>query len=191
MSTLSRSQLCRCAIPVCLLVMAVALSLLLRTPEECRESPFPSPAISESIDVEARLQAKAEKVLRGFGESEPIAVVTAEVRTGYTEVRHNKPNHTGVVESEQKTSEAMERGPCGSDCAENTNEYLNEKVARNWVIGSEETFHKTFQPTVMKVTCLVQVSEENRDRMADIQNAVEVALGLDLKRGDVALAVAK
>jgi len=175
MSTPFFRQLSRCVIPALLLVAGVFVSLFFKSSKA--EKPYSCAVFCESIDVEARLQAKAEKVLRAFGESEPIAVVTARVRTGYFESQEKTPSSSPTMESQQRVRETDE-----------SHSYQNEKVATNWVVGELQTSHRSFRPQIQRVSCLVQISDHNRERRQEIEDAVAVALGLDSERGDVALA---
>lgn len=128
---------------------------------------------------EARLQEKAERLLRGLGEHEPVVVVTASWETGRKVTTSYRPLADGkVLESTQTTHEEMDRKN------EENGRYVNTKEAHEFSYAATKTFECQEEPRVVRVCCLVEVGSRHASRVAEIEQALGVALGLDGERGD-------
>lgn len=129
--------------------------------------------------LEASLGAKAERVLEGFGESDPVAVVTVALTSDWEDVEAYLPQReTRTLEAIQTTGESMK----------GENEYRSTKAAENYAVGFIKTTTHKAGPRLQRLSCLVQVSEKNAHRLDEIEQAVSVALGADVQRGDQVMA---
>lgn len=150
---------------------------------------FPNLLLQETLGVEASMQEKAEKVLEGFGESEPVAVVTADLEAGYLhrESYEVDPDRS-AIESEQMTEEALNRDHPSDP---NEKKYANRKRAINHLVSQTKTLFESRNSRLKRLNCLVQISENNAHRANLIERSLEVALGLKRERGDQVLVVVK
>ena len=206
MSRLFRAQNLRLVVPFCFLL----LSLI------CYRSPFlkqlPSNAIPTGTtsefgpQLESDLKAKAETVLRGFGEEKPAVVVTVVTREGHTEVVSVRLDpDSKLAKQSQETEEKMDSGSKGLESPgdllapeekgekyhKKCQNYVNTKRAVSWDYDRKSTTFSSDAPSAERISCLVQISERNAHRLPLIEKSLWAALSLSSERGDVVLAVQK
>ena len=143
----------------------------------------------KSSQLEDEYQRKAEFVLKNFGEEHPKVTVTASVEEGETNTIVITPTQENVKESEQMTTETLQRSPSEcNDLESRSKNYDNRKYAVNWLNGKKQVERKTTQPQLVQLSCLAQVSNKNSDRCKEIEEALSVALGMN-RLGDRVLVV--
>lgn len=186
MFTMMRSRLWGWVVPCCSLILVLYVAQCWNQ-SQSEKATFPDIFEQAAIDranndpkvLEAGLREKAETVLRGYGEDEPCAVVTVAVTTDWEDVETYLP---------MKEAKALESIQTVGESCEGSTEYRNTKSSENYVIGHTKTVTHRNSPRLTSVSCLVQVSEENADRLPEIEKAVAVALGMQFDRGDVVMA---
>lgn len=134
---------------------------------------------------ERDLRQKAERALSGLGESDPTVVVTVLMDEVKKEVKQHTPvPDSGVIESRQATTESLDKGT-------DKKGYMQSKEAVNYLVATTDTKEVFLGLRETKVCCLAEVSSKNASRTAEIESALAVALGIDLKRGDRVMVIVK
>ena len=143
----------------------------------------------QSSQLERDFQRKAEFVLKNFSEEHPAVTVTASVEEGETSIVVLTPTQENVKESEQMTTETLQRDSSVCNGLDSKGkDYDNRKYAINWLNGKKQVERKTTQPRLIQLSCLAQVSAKNSDRCKEIEKALSVALGMT-RAGDRVLVV--
>lgn len=196
-----RTPFGRFVLPLCLILVAVVscafYSHATQTARpEAEETVTTTSIIDQSSEYEDWLQEKAERVLQAFGESSPSVVISVEMRMDKSETETFTPDpQRKVVESVQVTEEIFKKrreGLMNESITENFEPgYMNVKKAENYQVGQVKTKTVRLHPKLKKVSCVVFVSEKNKERRQEIETAVAVALGLEFDRGDAVLASLK
>ena len=195
MSTLSFWRTYRRHFVCYLFVVAAVCFSIVQTKSVPKEPPiFPNIILAETVEVENNLQKKAERVLKGFGESEPLVVLTVEMQSGYLhrESFDVDPERT-AIESAQSTEESLDGSEgeklivssLAADAKSGDKRYCNRKEAVNRLVSQSVTKFESRTPQIKKVSCMIQVSEKNKSRLPEIEQAVWVALGLNAQRTDI------
>lgn len=171
----STNQLTRRFYPFLLVcLIAILSSMYLSTTRSA------TPLLQESL-----LQEKAECVLKGLGERSPVIVVTLTYEHGKKTVSHTLPSaRNQTVESRQSSSELLAEG-------EDKKGYEQTKESVNYALEITETSLVFEQPRLARISCLAEISSTNLDRREEIEQALAVALGMDLERGDQVMVVAQ
>lgn len=167
--------------PLVVVVLVAALCRLYVAPAESQPSSPERPLDNSRLAVEQEelaLQSKAERLLKGLGEESPVVVVTITYEYGKKVVHHTLPSsQTQVVQSRKTSSESLDK-------EDGENRYLLTKDDAEYALEVTETSLTTEQPRVARVDCVVKISRNHSARQFEIEQALRVALGMDVQRGD-------